>query len=150
MEPASGLDAVYQSLILDHSRHPRNLGVPAGATHTARGDNPFCGDRFIVSLLLSGDRIAAIGFEGAGCAISTASASMMTISAKGLMRAEADALFERFDRLLGGEPPADLDLGDLSAFAGVSRFPVRIKCARLAWQTLQAALIGTDGTVSTE
>ena len=150
MGTPSELDDVYQSLILDHSRHPRNFAATPAATNTAHGDNPFCGDRFTVSLVLSGDRITDIGFEGAGCAISTASASMLTVRAKGLTRAEIVALVPRFDGLFTGTPVNDPELGDLLAFAAVSRFPVRVKCARLAWQTLLAALDGAAAPVSTE
>jgi nitrogen fixation NifU-like protein len=150
MAPASGLEDVYQGLILDHSRRPRNFGAPAGATHSARGDNPFCGDKVTVFLVRSGDRIADIGFEGVGCAISMASASVMTTRTKGLTRAQAEDLCRQFEQMLKDPSPQDHELEDLSAFAAVSRFPVRIKCARLPWQTLLAALTGTAETISTE
>jgi nitrogen fixation NifU-like protein len=150
MAPGSGLEDVYQDLILDHSRRPRNFGAPAGATHSARGDNPFCGDRVTVFLVRSADRIADVGFEGAGCAISMASASMMTTRMKGLTAEQAADLCRQFEDLLGDAALQDHELGDLSAFAAVSRFPVRIKCARLPWQTLLAALSGASDTVSTE
>ena len=145
-------DDLYQRVVVEHGRHPRNQGALAGATHGARGDNPFCGDRVTVSLILEGDRIAEARFEGAGCAISTASASMMTVALRGRTRAETEALFRDFEALLAGTAPATPagDLGDLAAFAGVRRFPVRAKCARLPWQTLMAALAGGGGTVSTE
>jgi nitrogen fixation NifU-like protein len=153
MAPASDLpelEDVYQSLILDHSRRPRNFGAPPGATQSARGDNPFCGDRVTVFLVRSGDRIADVGFEGVGCAISMASASMMTTHLKGLTPAETETLCRRFEDLLDGAAHENDELGDLSAFAAVSRFPVRVKCARLPWQTLLAALTGAAKTVSTE
>jgi nitrogen fixation protein NifU and related proteins len=162
------MDDLYDSIVLDHSRHPRNHGALSGATHGARGDNPFCGDRVTVSLILEGDRIAAVGFEGAGCAISTASASMMTVALRGRARADAEALCRAFETMLGGgvaardgTPAASTGavtavtddvaaLGELGAFAAVRRYPVRVKCARLPWQTLMAALGGARGTVSTE
>lgn len=150
-ESQAELEAVYQSLILEHSRHPRNCGAPQATTHRARGDNPFCGDRVTVSVMLSGNRIVDIGFEGVGCAISMASASMMTAGTKGLTRDETEALCRRFEDLLkGGVAVAGDALGDLAAFAGVSRLPVRVKCARLPWQTLLAALAGGTDPVSTE
>jgi nitrogen fixation protein NifU and related proteins len=141
---------VYQSLILDHSRRPRNFGIVDGAGHTARGDNPFCGDAFTVSLKLAANRIVEVAFDGAGCAISMASASMMTVGVKGLTHPQTEALYRSFDRLLGGASASELKLGDLSAFAAVSRLPVRIKCARLPWSTLLAALEGGGANVSTE
>jgi nitrogen fixation NifU-like protein len=159
----SGLEDLYQRLILDHSRHPRNAGAlparSASGVRVARGDNPVCGDRVVVSVVLDGDRIADVRFEGSGCAISVASASMMTEAIRGRTRAEADALRQQLERLVSGEPAADVErerLGDLVALGGVARFPVRRKCARLAWQTLRAALDakapleGDPAPVSTE
>ena len=146
-------DELYQRLVLDHARQPRNRGPLAGATHTARGDNPFCGDRVAVSLIVDGDRIAAARFEGQACAIATAAASMMAAAVEGRTRAEAEALARRFEALLaaGDAAPELGDLGDLRALAGVRRYPVRVKCARLPWQTLLAALGGgSGGAVSTE
>jgi nitrogen fixation NifU-like protein len=148
-------DPLYQRLVLDHVRTPRNQGALPGATHTARGDNPLCGDRVAVSLILDGDRIAGARFEGQGCAIATASASMMTVAVQGQSRADAESVCRRFEAMLSGRADADADaasdLGDLAAFAGVRRYPVRVKCARLPWQTLIAALGGGgSGTVSTE
>jgi nitrogen fixation NifU-like protein len=172
-------DDLYQTLVLDHARNPRNreggeggeggagtgdLDAAAlrGATHVARGDNPFCGDRLTLSLVIARDRIIDVRWTGAGCAVATASASMMTVAIKGRSLAEARSLSRRFERLLGGaagDAPADADtaasaeaLGDLRALAGVRRFPVRVKCARLAWQTMAAALAGAGAgnTVSTE
>jgi nitrogen fixation protein NifU and related proteins len=144
---------LYQSVILDHHKRPRNFHRLGDADHTAEGDNPFCGDRVRVDLKLDGDVIRDIGFVGSGCAISTAAASMMTEALKGKTRAEAEALFERFHGLLtreaepGEEAPA---LGKLEAFAGVREFPVRVKCATLPWHTFRAALRGEAKTVSTE
>jgi nitrogen fixation NifU-like protein len=144
-----GLEDVYQRLILEHSRRPQNFGVLPGAKHTAHGDNPFCGDAFTVAVSLMAGCITEIAFHGAGCAISTASASMMTAHTKGLTRAGTEALYRSFDSLLTGAPPSELQLGDLSAFAAVSRLPVRIKCARLPWLTLLAALDVDDAPAST-
>lgn len=141
---------LYQGLILDHSRQPRNTGALPGATHVARGDNPFCGDRLTVHASEADGRIREVRFEGAGCAISMACASMMTVAAQGKTRAELEALRESFERLLDGEDAAGGALGDLAAFVAVRAFPVRKKCARLPWQTLAAALAGTRGTASTE
>jgi nitrogen fixation protein NifU and related proteins len=144
---------LYQSVILDHHKRPRNFHRLGDADHTAEGDNPLCGDRVRVDLKLDGDVIRDIGFVGSGCAISTAAASMMTEALKGKTRAEAEALFERFHGLLtregepGEEAPA---LGKLEAFAGVREFPVRVKCATLPWHTFRAALRGEAKTVSTE
>lgn len=155
------LEDVYQAVILDHSRNPRNVGAVAGATHQARGDNPFCGDRFSVSLAVADARVAAVGVEGAGCALSTASASLMSERVRGLTATEIEQLARRFDGVLAGTSPgagtangnADADaaaLGELTAFAAVARFPVRVKCARLPWKTLLAALAGAPDPVSTE
>jgi nitrogen fixation protein NifU and related proteins len=133
------LGALYQRSILEHSRNPRNFGPLLGASHRARRDNPFCGDEITVSLELAGERIARIGFEGAGCAIALASSSMMAAALAGKTRAEAEALCQRFFRLVAGESVAGSDLGELAAFAGVARFPVRVQCARLSWLALLAA-----------
>jgi nitrogen fixation NifU-like protein len=142
-------DDLYQTIVLDHGRNPRHHGALPGATHSARGDNPFCGDRVTVALILDGERIADARFDGAGCAISTASASMMLSALRGCTRAEAESLCRGFESwLAGGETSAAL--GELAAFAGVRRYPVRVKCARLPWQTLAAALAGGGGTVTTE
>ena len=144
---------LYQEVLLDHSKRPRNFGVLEGADHTAIGHNPLCGDKVVVYLRMEGDRIAAIRFQGQGCAVSQASASMMTESVKGKTRAEAEALFERFHELLTGEASdaaAAPELGKLTIFAGVRKYPVRVKCATLAWHTLRAALQQKTETVSTE
>jgi nitrogen fixation protein NifU and related proteins len=149
----SDLSELYQEVILDHNRRPRNFQVLEGANRTAEGYNPLCGDRITVYLHLDGDVIRDVSFQGEGCAISKASASMMTASLKGKTRAEAETLFRAFHRLVTGQPdPADDSsaLGKLAVFSGVSEFPVRVKCASLAWHTLNAALEGKDETVSTE
>ena len=147
------LRELYQELIIDHSKRPRNFRVLEGTSHKAEGYNPLCGDMVTVYLELDGDRVKNIGFQGKGCAISTASASVMTESVKGKTLAEAEALFGIFHDLVTGKPPASgkaPELGKLAVFSGVSEFPVRVKCATLAWHTLHAALKGTGGTVSTE
>jgi len=145
---------LYQEVILDHSKGPRNFGELAGANRRAEGYNPLCGDRETVFVRLEDDVLKEVGFRGAGCAISTASASMMTESLKGKTRAEAEALFERFHDLLTGQDgekkPGSPELGKLTVFSGVREFPVRVKCATLPWHTLKAALAGVDRTVSTE
>jgi nitrogen fixation NifU-like protein len=135
------LRELYQETILDHNRHPRNRGRVAG--QRAEGYNPLCGDQVEVSLHTQGGTIDQIAFEGQGCAISTASASLMTQAVKGKTTEEAEALFRRFQALVtdtsGAEPDWD-GLGDLAVFAGVRELPVRIKCATLPWHTLHAAL----------
>ncbi|HEX5133987.1 MAG TPA: SUF system NifU family Fe-S cluster assembly protein [Thermoanaerobaculia bacterium] len=145
---------LYQEVILDHSRRPRNFGELAGANRHAEGYNPLCGDRETVYVRLENGVLEDVGFRGAGCAISTASASMMTESVKGKTLAEAEALFERFHDLITGNDGATKtgrpDLGKLAVFSGVREFPVRVKCATLPWHTLKAALAGEDKTVSTE
>jgi nitrogen fixation NifU-like protein len=147
------LRELYQEVILEHSKAPRNFRELATANHRAEGYNPLCGDHFTVYLDLEGDSIRDISFQGSGCAISKASASMMTQSVKGKTRAEAGRLFDRFRRLVTGQAPEggnQSDLGKLAVFSGVSEFPVRVKCATLAWHTLHASLEGKRGTVSTE
>jgi nitrogen fixation NifU-like protein len=149
----SELSELYQEVILDHNKRPDNYHVLEGANRTAVGHNPLCGDQIIVYLKLDEDVIREISFQGSGCAISKASASLMTSSLKGRTRAEAESLFHRFQRLVMGECRADEDpteLGKLAVFSGVSEFPVRVKCASLAWHTLRAALSGGGGTVTTE
>lgn len=148
------LRELYQEVILDHSKRPRNFGELAGANRRAEGYNPLCGDRETVFIRLEDDLLKEVGFRGAGCAISTASASMMTEALKGKTRAQAEALFERFHDLITGEDgrgeTAGPDLGKLTVFSGVREFPVRVKCATLPWHTLRAALAGAETTVSTE
>lgn len=139
----SELQELYQSLILDHNRSPRNFGALEGADRHAEGYNPLCGDQVRVELKLEGDRIVDIKFSGNGCAISKASASLMTTAVKGKTRAEASELFAGFHGLVTGAAiPADpkKTLGKLAVFAGVAEFPVRVKCATLAWHALRDAL----------
>jgi nitrogen fixation NifU-like protein len=145
------LRELYQDLIVDHSRSPRNFREPPGANRQALGHNPLCGDRVTVYLKMDGDRVSDVGFAGAGCAISTASASLMTESVKGKNKEEVLALFRRMHAMLTGKEaaPDPEALGKLSAFSGVRDFPVRVKCATLAWHTLCAALEQT-GEVTTE
>jgi nitrogen fixation NifU-like protein len=147
------LRELYQELILEHSKAPRNYREPATANHKAEGYNPLCGDRFTVFLDVEGDRIRDIGFQGAGCAISKASASLMTQSVKGKTRAEAAMIFEQFHTLVSGQAGSKGDmsgLGKLTVFSGISEFPARVKCATLAWHTLQTALRGNQEVASTE
>jgi nitrogen fixation protein NifU and related proteins len=143
---------LYQELILEHSKAPRNYRELVGANQHAEGYNPLCGDHFTVYLEVDGDSIRDISFHGSGCAISKASASMMTQAVKGKSKAEAQELFGRFHKLVTtGEANGDRpELGKLAVFSGVSEFPVRVKCATLAWHTLQAALEGKQNPVSTE
>ena len=147
------LRELYQEVILDHGRRPRNFKELPGARR-AEGFNPLCGDRATVYVDLDGDRLRDVSFQGQGCSISTASASMMTESVKGKTRAEAEQLFERFHALVTAAPDeakaAAPEMGKLAVFSGVSEFPVRVKCASLAWHTLRAALAGQAEPVSTE
>ena len=145
------LRELYQEVILDHSKRPRNFGELAGANRRAEGYNPLCGDRETVFVRLEDDLLKDVGFRGAGCAISTASASMMTEALKGKTRAQAEALFERFhDLITGKDGRNEPELGKLTVFSGVREFPIRVKCATLPWHTLRAALAGAETTVSTE
>ena len=148
------LRELYQEMILDHNRNPRNFGKLEDADQSAEGYNPLCGDRETVYVRVEEDVLKDVGFRGTGCAISTASASMMTESLKGKTREEAEALFERFhDLITGSDGRTDAsraDLGKLTVFSGVREFPVRVKCATLPWHTMKAALVGEDRTVSTE
>jgi nitrogen fixation protein NifU and related proteins len=141
---------LYQEVILDHYRHPRNFGPLPEASHHAEGHNPVCGDRLTLFLIMEGDRVADVKFEGAGCAISTASASLMTESLKGKTREEAMRLMDKFHDLLTTDTPASRDLGKLVVFCGVRDYPARVKCATLAWHTLKSALSGSAETVTTE
>ena len=144
------LRELYQTTILDHNKKPRNFRVPEASNREARGDNPLCGDRLTVYLELDGDRVADVGFQGTGCAISKASASLMTEAVKGKSVAELETLFDRFHDLVTSDPlrePEAGDLGKLAVFAGVREFPMRVKCATLAWHTMNAAIEGgTDVT----
>jgi nitrogen fixation NifU-like protein len=144
------LAELYRDVIVDHNRSPRNRGRIAGATHHAEGDNPLCGDRLRLDVELAGDVIRDLRFEGSGCAISTASASLMSEAVKGRTKAEAAELFNDVHRMLTGESPDASRLGKLAALAGVRAFPARVKCASLAWHTLNAALAGDVPTVTTE
>jgi nitrogen fixation NifU-like protein len=152
----SELRDLYQEVILDHSKRPRNFHAIAGASRKAEGYNPLCGDRETIYVVLEGDRVRDVAFQGAGCAISTASASMMTESIKGKTREEAEALFHRFHQLITGKngetdaPAGAPELGKLEVFSGVREYPVRVKCATLPWHTLKAALQKDGATVSTE
>ena len=155
----SDLQDLYQSLILDHSRKPRNFGELPDADRRADGRNPLCGDQVTVWVRLDGDTLADVHFVGSGCAISKASASLMTTAVKGKTRDEAEAIFGRFHDLVTGKAspaaaaaaPTDPALGRLVAFSGVSKFPARVKCASLAWHALKSALAAGDGAVvSTE
>jgi nitrogen fixation NifU-like protein len=148
----SELQDLYQQVILDHNQRPRNFHQLEGKALKAEGHNPLCGDRLTLWVDKKGGRLADVGFVGSGCAISKASASMMTEAVKGKSEAEAQSLFELFHGLVTGEQPVAPDdprLGKLVVFAGVRDYPVRVKCATLAWHTLRAALSG-DATVSTE
>jgi nitrogen fixation NifU-like protein len=136
---------LYRDVILDHNRRPRNFGTLESADASVEGFNPMCGDRLTVRLKMNDDKISDIRFEGQGCAISTASASMMTEAVKGKTRAEALRLFDRVHELLTDDaaPPAD-ELGKLAALSGVREYPARVKCASLCWHTLASALRSSD------
>jgi nitrogen fixation NifU-like protein len=147
---SADLNDLYQEVILDHNRRPRNFKEMPEASHSAEGYNPLCGDRLTLYLHLDGGVISDVSFQGSGCAISKASASLMTDALKGRSVAEARALFERFHRMVTTPPDRPVeDLGKLSALAGVREFPVRVKCASLAWHTLKAA-IDREKKASTE
>ena len=141
---------LYQEIILDHSKRPRNCHSMPDATRQADGYNPLCGDKLKLYLKMDGDIVADASFEGAGCAISTASASLMPESLKGKTRAEAMKLMEKFHELLTTDTPAHQELGKLVVFCGVRDYPARVKCATLAWHTLQAALQNETKPVTTE
>jgi len=148
----SDLRELYQQTILDHHRKPRNFRAIAGADRTAHGDNPLCGDRITVYLQMENGVIKDAAWEGSGCAISRASASMMTAGVIGKRNAEADELFHRVHAMLTEESNGDAarDVGKLALFAGVREFPSRVKCATLPWHTLEAALHGAAEPVTTE
>jgi nitrogen fixation NifU-like protein len=145
----SDLRDLYQEVIFDHNRHPRNFGPLTDANRHADGFNPLCGDRLTLNLRVKDGVIQDARFEGSGCAISTASASLMTEALKGKTEAEAAVLFDGFHHMVMGEPTT-VDLGKLAVLAGVSEFPARVKCASLAWHTLNAALKNEADPVSTE
>jgi nitrogen fixation NifU-like protein len=149
----SELRELYQSVILDHNKRPRNFRQPEGTNRTADGFNPLCGDKITVYLELDGDVVKDVGFTGSGCAISTASASLMTTSVKGKSVDEVKRLFHDFHDLVVGDQGDEADfekLGKLAVFGGVREFPVRVKCATLAWHTLKSALDGTGEVAKTE
>ena len=147
------LRELYQEVILDHSRSPRNFGDLKSANHHAEGYNPLCGDRLTLFLDLEGDLVKSAAFKGSGCAISTASASMMTEAVRGKTVQEAKQLFEQFHELVTGENGLDVDeeaLGKLKIFSGVREYPTRVKCATLCWHTLRAACGNESEAVTTE
>ncbi len=144
------VDDLYQELILDHSKHPRNLHIMDNATGHAKGYNPLCGDKLELFLSMDGDVVKDASFVGSGCAISTASASLMTESLKGKTRAEALALLEKFHDLLTTDSPVTHGLGKLVVFCGVRDYPARVKCATLAWHTLKSALEDKGEVVTSE
>ncbi len=147
----SDLGELYQELILDHNKNPRNFGELTDATHRADGFNPLCGDKISLALRVEDGVIREARFVGSGCAISKASSSLMTSAVKGKSKSDALALFACFhDMVTGGAAPDEPTLGKLVAFAGVREFPARVKCASLAWHTLRAALQGEGEAVSTE
>jgi nitrogen fixation NifU-like protein len=149
----SELSDLYQEVILDHNRRPRNFGPLADATRVAKGHNPLCGDRLTLYVKLDADRLSDVKFEGSGCAISKASASLMTDAVKGRTVGEAMALFGRVHTMLTtppGEPVDDEQVGKLAVLSGVREFPVRVKCASLAWHTLKSALADAHEVAKTE
>lgn len=145
-------EALYQELILEHNRKPRNFREMPDASRTVEGRNPLCGDALTLWVKLENDAIVDVSFKGQGCAISKASASLMTAAVKGKTRAEAEDLFQRFHQLVMGTLPESeqQSLGSLRALGGVSRFPLRVKCASLAWHALHSALESNESEVSTE
>ena len=145
-----GLVELYQEMILEHSKAPRNFGRLDPHTHRAHGHNPLCGDQVEITLIVRDGRIDDVKFTGAGCAISTASASLMTEAVKGRPAEHAEALFTKLHHLLTTDDPPTDDLGKLQVFVGVRNFPMRVKCATLAWHTLNAALDDRGETVTTE
>jgi nitrogen fixation NifU-like protein len=149
----SDLSDLYQEVILDHNRRPRNYGPLADATRVAKGHNPLCGDRLTLYVKLDADRVSDVKFEGSGCAISKASASLMTDAVKGRTIGEAMALFGRVHTMLTtplDQPVDDEQVGKLAVLSGVREFPVRVKCASLAWHTLKSVLAGTHEVAKTE
>jgi len=144
------IDDLYQETILDHSKHPRNCHAMGDANRNAEGYNPLCGDKLKLYVKMEGDIVKDASFQGSGCAISTASASLMTESLKGKTRDEALKLLDKFHDLLTTDTPVTKDLGKLVVFCGVRDYPARVKCATLAWHTLKSALNGAAEPVSTE
>ncbi len=147
---SADLSELYQQVLVDHAKRPRNFRALEGATRKVEGYNPLCGDRVTLYLRMEGERIADLSFQGSGCAISVASASLLTESLKGKTLPEAEALFESFHNLLRGLHPDTAPLGKLAVFSGVCDYPTRVKCATLVWHTLHVALKGTGQTISTE
>ena len=148
----AGVSDLYQEILLDHNSKPRNFRKPEGATHSVDGYNPLCGDKITLYLTVADGVITDVGFQGAGCAISKASASMLTQSIKGQSSARALEIFEAFHQMMT-EPDAELDfdtLGDLESLSGVIEYPTRIKCAVLAWHAMRAALEGRTAAVTSE
>lgn len=145
----SELTDLYQEMILDHNRNPRNFQKMEGADRTLEGFNPLCGDRLTLFVKMEGDRIKELSFIGSGCAISKASSSLMTAALRGKTKKETTEIFNRFHKMVLGEEAGE-GLGKLSIFAGVRDFPTRVKCATLAWHTLSAILEGKNETISTE
>lgn len=141
---------LYQEIILDHSKRPRNCHPMEDANHKAEGYNPLCGDKLKLFLKIENDVVTDLSFVGSGCAISTASASLMTESLKGKSREEAIKLLDKFHELLTTDTPVSQDLGKLVVFCGVRDYPARVKCATLAWHTLKSALNESAETVTTE
>ena len=150
----SDLRELYQEVILDHSRNPRNYGRLNNPTHEARGHNPLCGDDITIYLKMDGDTVESISFEGSGCAISTSSASLMSEMLKGKQIEEIRSIFDSFHEMVTGDPTqkAEIppDMGKLAVMAGVREFPIRVKCATLGWRALLAALQEIGDTISTE
>jgi len=152
----SDFHGLYQEVILDHNKRPHNFRAMEGADHRAEGFNRLCGDKVTIFVKMNGDRISDISFQGSGCAISTASASILTDTVKGKTRAEAETLFQKFHELVTGQRPGNgqksdqAGLGKLAVFSGVSEYPARVKCASLAWHTLHNALEDSHEVVSTE
>jgi nitrogen fixation NifU-like protein len=144
---------LYQEVILDHNKNPRNFRKMDDANYVAEGKNPLCGDHFTIYLLIENDIVKEVAFEGSGCAISKASASIMSTILKGKTREEAEKLFQLFQKVVRGEIDAQAhlaELGKLAVFAGVAEFPVRVKCATLAWHAFHSALHGDQKEISTE
>ena len=144
---------LYQEVILDHNKNPRNFHKLENAQCVIDGTNPLCGDHYTIYLIMEGDVIKDISFDGAGCAISKAAASMMTSVLKGKSKAEAEKLFKIFHNIVTGEESVEEyidELGKLAAFAGVSEFPIRVKCATLPWHAMHSALGGDDKSITTE
>jgi nitrogen fixation NifU-like protein len=150
---SSELRELYQSMILDHNKRPRNFRKPESANRSAQGVNPLCGDQLIVYLNVEDGVVKDVGFNGTGCAISTASASLMTQTIKGMKIREAEKLFDGFRKMVTSDPQSSIEgeeLGKLSVFAGVREFPMRVKCATLAWHAMSEALHDTGEMATTE